>query len=102
MDKGPTPASLRLDKFLWFTRIVKTRTLARQLAEQGRLRIDGRIATQAHTPVRIGDVLSFALRGRVRIIRVEKLPQRRGPPPEARLHYSDVSEAPLTSEAQAD
>ena len=102
MDEGSAPASLRLDKFLWFARIVKTRTLAQQLAEQGRMRIDGRIVTQAHAPVRIGDVLSFALRGQVRVIRVERLPQRRGPPTEARLHYSDVSEGPLTSEAQAD
>ena len=94
--------SLRLDKFLWFARIVKTRGLAQQLAEEGRMRIDGRIITQAHTPVRIGDVLSFALRGKVRIIRVERLPQRRGSPAEAQLLYSDLSEGPLTSEARAD
>ena len=70
--------------------------------EQGRLRISGRTASQAHAPVRIGDVLSFALRGKVRVIRVERLPSRRGPPAEAQLLYSDVSEGPLTSEAQAD
>ena len=98
----PMAESLRLDKFLWFARIVKTRGLAQQLAEEGRMRIAGRIVTQAHAPVRIGDVLSFALRGRVRIIRVEHLPQRRGPPAEARLLYSDLSEGPLTSEARAD
>jgi ribosome-associated heat shock protein Hsp15 len=52
--------------------------------------------------VRIGDVLSFALRGKVRVLRVERLPQRRGPPAEARLLYTDLTEGPLTSEAQAD
>lgn len=94
--------SLRLDKFLWFARIVKTRVLAQQLAEQGRIRIGGRVITQAHAPVRIGDVLSFALHGKVRVIRVEILPHRRGPPAEARTHYVDLTEGPLTSEAQAD
>jgi ribosome-associated heat shock protein Hsp15 len=94
--------ALRLDKFLWFARIVKTRSQAQQLAEEGRMRIGGRLVDQAHAPVRIGDVLSFALRGKVRVLRVERLPQRRGPPAEARLLYTDLSEGPLTSEAQAD
>jgi ribosome-associated heat shock protein Hsp15 len=92
--------SLRLDKFLWFARIVKTRGLAQAMAEQGRLRMGGRVIDRAHAPVRIGDVLSFAVHGKVRVIRVEALPARRGPPAEARLLYSEVSpeggDAPLT------
>lgn len=84
--------SLRLDKFLWFARIVKTRALAQQLAEGGRLRIDGRVVDRAHAPVRVGDVLSFAVRGQVRVLRVEALPTRRGPPAEARALYSSLDE----------
>lgn len=95
-------ASLRLDKFLWFARIVKTRGLAQALAENGRLRIGGRIVDRAHARVRIGDVLSFAVHGNVRVIRVEALPARRGPPAEARALYSEVSEGPLTSLAEPD
>jgi ribosome-associated heat shock protein Hsp15 len=106
--------SLRLDKFLWFSRIVKTRALAQQLAENGRLRIGGRIVDRAHAPVRPGDVLSFALRGEVRVIRVEQLPIRRGPPAEARTLYTDIKEGaeasvmsddgsePLTSQGGGD
>ena len=94
--------SLRLDKFLWFARIVKTRALAQQLAGQGRIRIGGRVVDRAHAPVRIGDVLSFALRGSVRVLRVEALPVRRGPPAEARLHYQELPEGPLTSEGGRD
>jgi ribosome-associated heat shock protein Hsp15 len=86
--------SLRLDKFLWFARIVKTRALAQQLAEGGRLRLAGRIVERAHVPVRIGDVLSFALRGQIRVLRVEALPARRGPPAEARALYADLSDQP--------
>ena len=98
--------SLRLDKFLWFARIVKTRALAQQLAEDGRLRIDGRVVDRAHAPVRVGEVLSFALRGTVRILRIEALPARRGSAAEARLHYTDLGEpsaaSPLTSEGGGD
>jgi ribosome-associated heat shock protein Hsp15 len=86
--------SLRLDKFLWFARIAKTRSAAQLLAEKGRIRIGGRVIDRAHAPVRVGDVLSFAHRGRVRILRVEALPQRRGPPAAAGLLYCE-----LTSEA---
>jgi ribosome-associated heat shock protein Hsp15 len=94
--------ALRLDKFLWFARIVKTRALAQQLAEGGRIRIDGRVVDRAHAPVRAGDVLSFALRGRVRVLRVEALPLRRGPAAEARLAYSELPERQLTSEGGGD
>ncbi len=84
--------SLRLDKFLWFARIVKTRALAQALAEQGRIRIGGRLIDRAHAPVRVGDVLSFAQRGAVRVLKVEALPARRGPPAEARALYVEVGE----------
>jgi ribosome-associated heat shock protein Hsp15 len=98
--------SLRLDKFLWFARIVKTRSLAQQLAEQGRVRIDGRVIDKAHAPVKVGDVLSFAQRGAVRILKVEAIPVRRGPPAEARALYADLSDpsaaSPLTSQGGGD
>lgn len=89
--------SLRLDKFLWFARIVKTRDQAQRLAEEGRLRMGGRVVDRAHALVRVGDVLSFAVRGKVRVIRVEALPVRRESPAQARLLYQELSERPLTS-----
>jgi ribosome-associated heat shock protein Hsp15 len=94
--------SLRLDKFLWFARIVKTRALGQTLAEQGRIRLNGRVVDRAHASVRVGDVLAFAQRGAVRVLKVEALPARRGPPAEARALYAEVPEGPLTSEAGAD
>ena len=88
---GAAGPSQRLDRFLWFVRLVKTRSLAQAIAEEGRLRIDGRIVDRAHAPVRPGNVLTFALNGRVRVIRVEALPERRGPAPEAGKCYADLS-----------
>ena len=88
------PASLRLDKFLWFARIVKTRALAQVMAEDGHLRLNGRVVDKAHAIVRVGDVLGFARQGAVRVLKIEALPVRRGPPADARAFYSE-----LTSEA---
>jgi ribosome-associated heat shock protein Hsp15 len=96
-DPGP---GLRIDKFLWFARIAKTRAAARALAENGRIRIGGRRVERGHVPVRVGDVLVFALRGGVRVLRIEALPTRRGPPAEARALYADLEL--LTSEGGDD
>jgi ribosome-associated heat shock protein Hsp15 len=84
------PARLRLDKFLWFARIVKSRALAQALAEDGRLRLNGRVVDKSHAAVQPGDVLSFAVRGEVRVLRVAALPVRRGPPAEARALYEEL------------
>ena len=70
---------------------MKTRALAQSLAENGRIRIGGRLVDRAHAPVKVGDVLSFAQRGLVRVLRVEALPVRRGPPAEARSLYSELT-----------
>jgi ribosome-associated heat shock protein Hsp15 len=86
--------SLRLDKFLWFVRLTKTRGIAQGVAGGGHLRIDGRVVHVAHAAVRPGNVLSFPLDDRVRIIRVETLPARRGPAAEARACYTDLSGPP--------
>ncbi len=83
-------SALRLDKFLWFARIAKTRTAAQAIVEKGRVRIDGRVVERTSTPVKIGSVLTFALHDRVRVLRVEALPARRGPAPEAATCITDL------------
>lgn len=83
---------MRLDRFLWFARIVKTRSFAQGLVAKGHLRIDGRPVDRPAAPVRVGNVLTFATYGgEIRIIRVEALPARRGPPEEGRACYIDLS-----------
>lgn len=86
-------ASMRLDRFLWWVRLAKTRSAAQRLAADGRLRIDGRAVDRAHAAVRAGQVLTFAAHGRVRVVRVAALPCRRGPATEARGCYDDLSPA---------
>ncbi|MFT3976652.1 MAG: S4 domain-containing protein [Sphingomonas bacterium] len=82
--------TIRLDLFLWFARIAKTRGAAQAIAAAGHLRIDGRAVDRPAATVRVGSILTFALYGRVRALRVEALPARRGPPAEARACYQDL------------
>jgi ribosome-associated heat shock protein Hsp15 len=81
---------MRIDKFLWFVRLVKTRSLAQKLVEEGHLRIDGRPIARPATEVKVGCVLTFPLNDRVHVMRVESLPERRGPAPEAKSCYTDL------------
>ncbi len=88
MASGSPVPTMRLDRFLWHARLAKTRSAAQAIAERGLLRIDGRRIDRAHCPVRVGMILAFPLNGQVRILRVEALPTRRGPPAEARALYT--------------
>lgn len=88
---------LRLDKFLWFARIVKTRALAQTMAESGHIRRNGQPLDKASAALKVGDVLTFAQRGAVRVLRIEALPVRRGPPAEARTLYCELTEPTLAA-----
>ena len=83
--------ALRLDKWLWFARFFKTRALANRYCLEARLRVNGTPVDKPHYPVRVGDVLTFPLGRRVRVVRVLALGTRRGPAPEARLLYDDLA-----------
>jgi ribosome-associated heat shock protein Hsp15 len=89
-DGGAAEDGLRIDKFLWFARLARTRTLAREIAERGHIRCAGRRIDRAHATVRIGDVLSVPLSGGVRVLRVESLPARRVPPRQVAEVYSPL------------
>lgn len=81
----------RLDKWLWFARMARTRTAAAQLVADGHVRINGQRVTQAAKAVRPGDVLTVALQRDVRLLRIVAPGARRGPYEEARLLYEDVA-----------
>jgi ribosome-associated heat shock protein Hsp15 len=92
-----TDPAMRIDRFLWFARLVKTRGGAQEMAEAGTLRLDGRRIERSSALVRIGSIIAFPLRGRVRVLRVEALPHRRGPAPEAAALYQELLTAPASS-----
>jgi ribosome-associated heat shock protein Hsp15 len=81
----------RLDKWLWFARFAKSRTLAAKLVTDGFVRVNGLRADSAAKAVAVGDVLTIAAPRTTSLIRVEALGIRRGPAPEARLLYAEVA-----------
>jgi ribosome-associated heat shock protein Hsp15 len=80
--------AIRLDRFLWFARLAKSRSAAQVIAGKGTLRLDGRRIERSAAPVRIGSIIVFPLYGKVLALRVEALPRRRGPPAEAAQLYT--------------
>ena len=81
---------LRLDKWLWFARVVRTRSLAQDLASGGHVRVNGQRTDAAAKAVRVGDVLTIALPSRVRVLRVLDVAERRGPASEAETLYEEL------------
>ena len=81
----------RLDKWLWFARVVKTRTLAAKLVTEGCVRLNREKVEKPSAMVRLGDVLTIAVHDRVRILKVVAGGERRGPAPEAALLFEDLT-----------
>jgi len=81
---------IRVDKWLWFARFFKSRTLAAEFCGSGKLRCSGAVVAKPGHTVRIGDVLTFPLGLHIRVIKVLELGERRGPAPEARTLYEDL------------
>jgi ribosome-associated heat shock protein Hsp15 len=88
--EAPT-GRMRLDKWLWCARFFKTRALAARFCTETGLRLNGQPVQKPHAAIRPGDVLTFALGSHIRIARVKGLAERRGPAPEARLLYDDLT-----------
>lgn len=94
VSPGETAAGQRIDKWLWYTRTVKTRSLAGNLARNGRVRINGARVSKPSTLVRIGDVVTFVHLRTVRTLEVTAPGTRRGPSAEALTLYRDLSPRP--------
>lgn len=89
----PAP-KLRLDKWLWFARFFKTRSLAAARVAAGDVRVNGERVAKRATTISQGDVLTFAQGRAVRVIEVVAIGNRRGPAPEAQALYTDLSPPP--------
>ena len=85
---------MRIDRFLFFIRLVKSRTLAQSIVAAGHVQIDGKRVEKSSDEVRAGSVVALPLHDHVRIIRVLALPARRGPATEARACYEELGQKP--------
>jgi ribosome-associated heat shock protein Hsp15 len=104
-SQDSAPGACRADVWLWRARLFKTRSLAQGAIEQGRVRL-----TRAGRESRLdkpsrglqpGDLLVFALAGRVTAVRVAALGVRRGPPVEARGLYDTIESDAGTTESDS-
>jgi ribosome-associated heat shock protein Hsp15 len=82
---------VRIDRFLFFIRLVKSRTLAQHVIEAGYVRVDGKRVEKPSEEVRVGSVIALPLHDEVRVLRVLAMPSRRGPAPEARACYQELA-----------
>ena len=81
----------RLDKWLFFSRAVKSRTLAQKLIESGAVRVNSERTLSTDHRVGAGDVLTMTVHTRLLVWKILDPGQRRGPAPEAALLYEDLS-----------
>ncbi len=93
---------LRLDRWLFFSRLVKSRSLAAKMIENGQVRVNGEKTHQAKRAVGPGDVLTVALPrtgiDAVKIIKLVACGTRRGPAAEAQTLYEDLTPPPPPKE----
>ena len=92
VDRPMPVAAMRVDCFLWWTRLAKTRSAAQAIVANARLRVDGRPISRSSATIRVGNVMVWAASAGVRVVRVAALPTRRGPAPEAQDCYVDLTE----------
>ncbi|WP_311031460.1 RNA-binding S4 domain-containing protein [Mesorhizobium koreense] len=94
----------RIDKWLFFARVAKSRSLAAKLVLAGRIRVNREKVEQTSYPVKPGDVLTITLDRKVLVYRILSSGVRRGPATEARTLYEDLTppaeQAPAASPAR--
>ena len=78
---------LRIDKLLWYLRFARNRVMARKLAEQGYVRMNGRRIERGHVKVRQGDILTIPQGQHVHVVRIIALPERRSSALQAQSCY---------------
>ncbi len=90
MDANGTQETRRLDKWLWYARFFKSRSLATKFCASGKLRVNEVVVRKAHQSLHVGDVLTFPKGPHIRVVRVVELGKRRGPAVEAQTLYDDL------------
>jgi ribosome-associated heat shock protein Hsp15 len=91
----------RLDQWLWFARLTKSRSLAAQLCAAGAVLVNGSVARKASQTVRTGDTIVVPQGPWRRAVRILALGMRRGPAAEARSFYEEIGRLVAVAEPAA-
>ena len=83
--------TLRLDIYLYYIRIFKSRSISRKFVLTNRLRISGQVTHKPHKMISIGDVLTMTINDNIKILKVLDIPNRRGPYSESLNFYEDIT-----------
>ena len=83
--------TLRLDTYLYYIRIFKSRSIATKFVLTNRLRISGQVTQKPHRMISIGDVLTMMINDNIKILKVLDIPNRRGPYSESLSFYEDIT-----------
>ncbi len=82
--------ALRIDKWLWYARFFKTRSLAAKVCAAGKVRVSGSVVSKSHHKLKPGDVLTFPQGRHIRVVKVLAMAERRGPASEVQRLYEDL------------
>jgi ribosome-associated heat shock protein Hsp15 len=88
----------RIDKWLWFARFAKSRSIAQKLVTGGKVRVNRDKIDSSSRLVRPGDVLTLALERQIRVVKILDPGTRRGPAPEAQRLYEDLTPPAVLTE----
>ena len=83
--------TLRLDTYLYYIRIFKSRSIATKFVLTNRLRISGQVTQKPHRMISIGDVLTMTIDDNIKILKVLDIPNRRGSYSESLNFYEDIT-----------
>jgi len=83
--------TIRLDIYLYYIRIFKSRSIATKFVSTNRLRISGQVTQKPHKMISIGDVLTITINDNIKILKVLDIPKRRGPYSESLNFYEDIT-----------
>ena len=97
-DEGPD--KVRLDKWLWAARFFKTRALAAEAVEGGKVQLNGDRPKRGRT-LQVGDELRIRLGPYEHVVTVRALSDRRGPATQAAGLYQETDASRNAREALA-
>ena len=83
--------TIRVDVYLYYIRIFKSRSIATKFVSTNRLRISDQVTQKPHKMISIGDVLSITINDNIKILKVIDIPKRRGPFSESLNFYEDIT-----------
>ena len=83
--------SIRLDLYLFYIRIFKSRNLASKFINSNRLRVSDKVTQKPHKLISISDILTFTIHDRIKVLEVIDIPMRRDSYVDSLNYYNDIS-----------